>query len=425
MANKHETLTGLFSNMADSIRTISPITEDIVADDFPFYIAASQYESSATPSIYSTCTSDTFKDWVIDNGYVTKWNDLTFLENDPTTGFTWSNNRIPGVVYSDLSNCYFSISVHATNNYGTVVSMNKDDLSYIDIKATNWGTSYYISKTPSCIEYLAGYVYVFFNGNTRDNGKEFSFLHFPTSSSAVSGVSNAVTGTLTNSYVYQISGVAKTSSGNMIAYSNYNNDTLSGSAKIYAIPTSTNQTVSISDAGLGSMSNHSPYVSATQYIGFPIGLTKKTRLTSPSSTSYFSNYGSYVYKDISSSEEGIKVYTVDDKLVICTKTTSDTYKLYYTSFTSISQISTATYSSVTISKPPVAIIPKGSFLLFFYEDGTMSVRTSINGSDIFTRSITSHTTVSIREVKILNDKLIITGWYGTDLVNSFISYYTI
>ena len=51
MSNKHETLTGLFTDIADAIRTKTGSTESIVADNFPEVIAAIDTQEDLDPEL--------------------------------------------------------------------------------------------------------------------------------------------------------------------------------------------------------------------------------------------------------------------------------------------------------------------------------------------------------------------------------------
>ena len=73
----------------------------IVADEFPMYIrAAARSDCPANPTDLSSC-SDSFVSWAVANNYAKPlWgHDLGFLNKLPTTSFTVSGVRIPGVVY--------------------------------------------------------------------------------------------------------------------------------------------------------------------------------------------------------------------------------------------------------------------------------------------------------------------------------------
>lgn len=69
MANKHNTLTSLFDDIADAIRANSNITEQIKADTYPAYIHMLGYDGTipATPSVLNSCSWD-FIRWASDEG---------------------------------------------------------------------------------------------------------------------------------------------------------------------------------------------------------------------------------------------------------------------------------------------------------------------------------------------------------------------
>lgn len=69
MANRHNTLTGLFDDIAAAIRGTSSITEDILADAFPAYIYAhARSDCPAKPSVLNDCPWSFIK-WASDEGY--------------------------------------------------------------------------------------------------------------------------------------------------------------------------------------------------------------------------------------------------------------------------------------------------------------------------------------------------------------------
>lgn len=58
MANSHDTLTALFSDIADAIRAKTGKTESIIADNFPSEIAAIQAGGGASVEILSATVTD-------------------------------------------------------------------------------------------------------------------------------------------------------------------------------------------------------------------------------------------------------------------------------------------------------------------------------------------------------------------------------
>lgn len=69
MANVHTTLTSLFDDVADAIRSVTPVTEQIKADAFPAYVRMIGYDGEipATPSNLNSCPWD-FIRWASDEG---------------------------------------------------------------------------------------------------------------------------------------------------------------------------------------------------------------------------------------------------------------------------------------------------------------------------------------------------------------------
>ncbi len=68
MANKHTTLTSLFDDIADAIRSTSSITGEIPADAFPAYILAKgRSDCPATPGVLNSCPWSFIK-WASDEG---------------------------------------------------------------------------------------------------------------------------------------------------------------------------------------------------------------------------------------------------------------------------------------------------------------------------------------------------------------------
>ena len=69
MANKHTTLTSLFDDIANAIRTVTPVTAQIVADAFPAYIRMADYTGTipADPTNLNACSWD-FIRWASDEG---------------------------------------------------------------------------------------------------------------------------------------------------------------------------------------------------------------------------------------------------------------------------------------------------------------------------------------------------------------------
>lgn len=83
MANKHSTLTALFTDIADAIREITGDTDLIIADDFPDVIRdrlqAKPYLTFKSPSSFTLAVNDTTK----------HWNGTLEYSTDASTWTTW------------------------------------------------------------------------------------------------------------------------------------------------------------------------------------------------------------------------------------------------------------------------------------------------------------------------------------------------
>lgn len=432
MANVHETLVSLFEDTAAAIRDTSSITEDIFADSFPAYIRAKdRSDCPATPSDYFSCP-DSFIEWVTENGlaemfWINGIGSLKFLKNAASVGTEIANIRIPGVAYSPLASRYFTIGSHATIKQDLVYAyMLNESLQHEGDRTGSWSDGTVVGNNPSCIGYQSGWVWVGFNGNTGDNGTERAIARWNVPAAAATG-SLSGWATSSNGIRYQVNGVAASSHGNLFFYGEYNNTERSGSVSYTTIASAEDEKTTLASAGLGNLSGQSPIIAAVSYAGYPIGFTKGTTIlmpVDPSDTDGSSSYDNDCV--INSAEEGVGMYAVNDQLVVCTKVSEGSYKLYYATSSTPTALAASNFASVAISKPPKAILYHGGFYLFVYEDGTVEAKANLTDSgSIYSRKVVSYDNVSVRDVVAINDKIIITAWYGDGLVNSAVAYYDV
>ena len=112
MANTHESLVGLFDDIASSIRSTSSITENILADAFPAYIyARNRSDCPAKPSVLNDCQWS-FIRWASDNGFA----DLF-----------WSVGDRKGVSVAEWGNTHDSYKIAAGTYYCYIVGFNHNE----------------------------------------------------------------------------------------------------------------------------------------------------------------------------------------------------------------------------------------------------------------------------------------------------------
>ena len=423
MTNKHETLKSLFDDIAVAIRGTSPITEDIVADNFPAYVrAGNRTDCPATPSDLLSC-SDSFIEWVVQNNLQqTFWGgDFTFLRNLPTVSFSVSNKRIPGVAYDTTTDRYYSVGSDSTNIIDDCyVYILNNDLTQEKVSTAQFTSTTLFSNHPSCVEVVDGYCIAGFNGNTKSATLNRAFFSFPIPASVSSNIQG--NGWRNSAILYQVNASAKADNGSVYFYGSYS--TAAGSAAVFSV--SSGSLSSSSHWGLGNVSENSPFIAASSYNGYPVTITQRALLVLPLRATINNNgSGSYKKCQLGSSEEGIDLFTVGDYLVACTKVSDGNYKLYFGSNSNPESFSKDNFMVGTCTKPVKGIFYVNELYILIYEDGTTSVRKSLNSNDIFSRSIVSYSNVSIRETQMINNKIIITGWEGTNLENSFVSYYSL
>ena len=109
MANKHTTLTSLFDDIADAIRSTSSITGEIPADAFPAYILAKgRSDCPATPGVLNSCP----------------WSFIKWASDEGLADLFWSVGDRKAVTLSDWGNPNATYAVHGGTFYCYILGFN-------------------------------------------------------------------------------------------------------------------------------------------------------------------------------------------------------------------------------------------------------------------------------------------------------------
>lgn len=109
MANKHTTLTALFDDIADAIRSTSSITGEIPADAFPAYILAKgRSDCPTTPGVLNSCS----------------WSFIKWASDEGLADLFWSVGDRKAVTLSDWGSPNATYAVHGGTFYCYILGFN-------------------------------------------------------------------------------------------------------------------------------------------------------------------------------------------------------------------------------------------------------------------------------------------------------------
>lgn len=345
-----------------------------------------------------------------------KWKNFSIFKKSPALLCNCINYRVPGLVKDTTTNNLITVGSQGTI-YRQPYVFN-ENLVQIN-KSVLTDPSSRLFNNPSCIEFDENYnrVVIGYNNNSLDFEKE-RYVDFYNPNAGVFNAAKTV-----SSQLYNCNGLSKLNSGHVIFCGESKDSTI---ARVGYMSSSFTPMVTT----LTPTSQGASICSATCFNNSPLWLTKAGRIQYAS----FTNNGEYqshvegLLLTTDSSNVGKKIYNINNNVIAAClfNSTTSLYTIYYKENQAISDTITDDYQTITLNKFPTAIIFYNQAYLIFYEDGSMEIRDTLQmATGLKANLIQGYTNALVKDVRIIDNRLFITIWYGNSQENSAIFYYNL